>query len=127
MATKKSELFVVTKTKELTKYVFTVTEKSPKKFRYTLVSRMQNYCLDAVENILEANEIPLESPLRLQFQKKTGIALRKLGYFSMLCEDVHCILPVQAENISKLQAEALWALGKWIASDEKRRKQIDQN
>ena len=29
--TKKSDLYVVTKVKELTKYVITVTEKSPKK------------------------------------------------------------------------------------------------
>ncbi len=37
--TKKSDLYVVTKVKELTKYVITVTEKSPKKFRFTLVTR----------------------------------------------------------------------------------------
>ena len=52
---KKSELFVVTKTKELAKYLFTITEKSPKKFRFTLVVRLQNYILDALENIYFAN------------------------------------------------------------------------
>ena len=36
---KKSDLYVVIKIKELTKYVITVTEKSPKKFRFTLVTR----------------------------------------------------------------------------------------
>lgn len=40
MATKKSDLYIITKVKELTKYVITVTEKSPKKFRFTLVARV---------------------------------------------------------------------------------------
>lgn len=41
-----SELAVITKTKKLADYVFTVTHKSPKKYRFSIVSRMQNYCLD---------------------------------------------------------------------------------
>jgi len=31
---KKSELFVITKTKDLAKYILTITEKLPKKFRF---------------------------------------------------------------------------------------------
>ncbi len=120
MPTRKSDLYVVTKVKELIKYVFTVTEKSPKKFRYTLVTRMQNFCLDAVECIYEANELPLNDN-RLALQQRAGIVLKKQGYFSMLCSDVECILPKQAEQSSKLQAESLLFLGKWIASDKKRR------
>lgn len=53
--TKKSDLYVVTKVKELTKYVITVTEKVLKKIRFTLVVRLQNYCLDVIENIVTAN------------------------------------------------------------------------
>lgn len=55
--TKKSDLYVVTKVKELTKCVITVTEKSPKKIRFTLVTRLQNYCLVVWENIVTANMI----------------------------------------------------------------------
>ena len=65
MSQKKSELFVLTKAKELAKYVITVTEKSPKKFRFTLVVRLQNYCLDAIEHILLANMLHVEEPARL--------------------------------------------------------------
>lgn len=59
--TKKSDLYVVTKVKELSKYVITVTEKSHKKFRFTLVTRLQNYCLDVIENLVLANMLPAGS------------------------------------------------------------------
>jgi len=48
---KKNDLFVITKAKDLAKYILTVTEKSPKKFRFTLVVRLQNYILDALESL----------------------------------------------------------------------------
>lgn len=51
-ADEKSELFVMTKAKDLAKYILTITEKSPKKFRFTLVVRIQNYILDGIEKML---------------------------------------------------------------------------
>ena len=44
-----SELIVITKAKELCSYVMTVTQKSPKHFRFTFVTRMQNLSLDVIE------------------------------------------------------------------------------
>ena len=44
-----SELMVITKAKGLCGYVLTVTEKSPKRFRFTLVSQMQKLALDITE------------------------------------------------------------------------------
>ncbi len=120
MPQKKSELYVLTKAKELSKYVITVTEKSPKKFRFTLVVRLQNYCLDIIENILLANMLHISDERRLEKQKEAGRLLELLGYFSMICMETECILPNQFENISKLQAECLLFLGKWIKSDQKR-------
>lgn len=120
--TKKSDLYVITKAKELAKYVITVTEKSPKKYRFTLVVRLQNYCLDIIENLLLANMLPLKNPEREEHQKKAGRLLSLLGYFAMICMETTCILPNQFENISKLQAESLLFLGKWISSDKKRNK-----
>ena len=120
MATKKSDLYVFTKAKELAIYVFKITEKSPKKYRFTLTTRLQNYCLDAIEYIYTANSLPLNDE-RLSLQKKAGVTLEKIGYFSMLAMEVQCILPNQHQQISKLQAESLLFLGKWISSDKKRR------
>lgn len=43
---KQSDLMVITKAKDLCSYVMTVTQKSPKQFRFSLVSRLQGYSLD---------------------------------------------------------------------------------
>jgi hypothetical protein len=51
------ELEVVTKAKELCRYVVDATNKSPKRFRFTFVSRMQNIALDIIENLFLANEV----------------------------------------------------------------------
>ena len=40
-----SELIVVTRAKELCSYIMTVTQKSPKHFRFTFVTRLQNLTL----------------------------------------------------------------------------------
>ena len=58
MATKQpSELTVITKSKDLCSYIMTVTQKSPKHFRYTFVNRLQNLSLDIVETLIRNNEI----------------------------------------------------------------------
>ena len=80
MTTNKRELSVITKAKELCSYVMTVTEKSPKRFRFTLVSRMQNYALDVIEDLYIANEIFVPLGRRDQaHQQKAQTGLRLLG------------------------------------------------
>jgi len=54
---KKSQLYVLVKAKELTNYLITVTEKSPKKFRFTLVNRLQNYTINIVKSIFMAHNL----------------------------------------------------------------------
>ena len=82
MATKKSDLYVITKVKELTRYVITITEKSPKKFRFTLVARLQNYCLDSLEQIVLANMLPITAVMPVSCPLcalKINIVLQSLG------------------------------------------------
>lgn len=57
MERKQSELTVITKAKDLCSYVMTVTQKSPKQFRFTFVSRLQNLALSAIENLFRANDV----------------------------------------------------------------------
>ena len=52
----KNELIVVTRAKDLCSYIMTVTQKCPKNFRYTYVSRLQNLAMDVIENIFRAND-----------------------------------------------------------------------
>jgi len=56
MAAKYSELTVITRAKELCEYIMTVTQKSPKQFRFTFVSRLQNLSLDVIEKLYRAND-----------------------------------------------------------------------
>jgi hypothetical protein len=53
---KENEMTVVTKAKELCAYVMLVTQKLPKHFRFTFVTRMQNLALDVIEEIYRAND-----------------------------------------------------------------------
>ena len=47
----------MTKAKELCAYIIEITKKSPKQFRFTFVTSLQNLSLNAFENIYYANEI----------------------------------------------------------------------
>lgn len=108
----------MTKTKDLAKYVITITEKSPKKFRFTLVVRMQNYCLDIIEAIYFAN-LEKDVQSRLAKQAKAKELLSMLDYFAGLAYEQQCILFKQFEQISKQIAECLLYLNKWMASTKK--------
>ena len=61
MGQNKTELSVITKAKELCAYVFAVTQKSPKQFRFSFTTRLQNLSLSVIENLYRANDTPLSS------------------------------------------------------------------
>lgn len=85
MNKKQSELTVITKAKDLCSYVMTVTQKSPKHFRYTFVNRLQNLTLDIVENLIMANEIYVVKGnktmynRRLEYQRNAMTRLKLLA------------------------------------------------
>lgn len=115
---------VITVVKKLGAYIITVTEKSPNKFRGVFVVRMQNYCLDTLENLLEANFIRMDSlenkNKRAEFQKQAIIKLKLLGYISMLAEISGCILKRQYKQISIQVAESINLITAWKKSDDAR-------
>lgn len=112
---KKSNLYVFTKAKDLAKYIITITEKSPKKYRFTLVVRIQNYILDVIENIYLANESK-DIKERIARQEKAKTLLSMLDYFCQIAEEQECISFHQYEQISKQQAECLLYLKRWMAA-----------
>ncbi len=121
-----SELRVVTAAKNLCSYVLTVTNKSPKSFRFTLVSRLQNLSLDIIENIYKANEVFVQNKdsqhvqKRLDLQHSALTSVKILAYISLLAREQGCILPKQYEQISKLVHDCQYLLGAWIKSDRTR-------
>ena len=123
---KKSDLLVVTKAKELCTYIMRVTQKSPKQFRFTFVSRLQNLALDVIEKIYFANEIYIgkgrekNAEERLVLQRHALTALKLIAYISELAMTEQCILFKQYEQIAKLTTDCQRLLGAWINSDKKR-------
>jgi len=122
----KSELSVITKAKDICSYIMTVTDKSPKRFRFTLVSRLQNYALDVIENLIMANETFVNAGdarsaiERMSYQRKAMSRLKLLSYMSELAMKQGCILPKQYEQVTKQVYDAENMLGAWMNSDKKR-------
>lgn len=119
-----NDLIVITVVKKLGAYVIAVTEKSPKKFRGVFVNRMQNYCLDTLEFLLEANFIRVDSQTnktkREKLQKEAIVKLKLLGYVAMVAENSGCILNRQYKQISMQLAEAINLIVAWKKSDDER-------
>ncbi len=120
------ELVVITKVKDLCSYVFTVTEKSPKRFRFTLVSKLQMYALDTMENLFRANEVYIgnrqkeKAEERLDYQHGALTSLKLLGYMAQLAMEQQCILPKQYEVMTRKISDCQNLTGAWINSDRKR-------
>lgn len=119
-----NDLVVITAVKKLGAYTVAVTEKSPKKFRGVFVNRMQNYCLDTLECLLEANFIRMDAienkTKREELQKEAIVKLKLLGYVSMVAENSGCILKKQYKQISLQLSEAINSIVAWKKSDDER-------
>ena len=121
-----SELSVITKSKDLCSYIMTVTQKSPKQFRFTFVSRLQNLSLDVIESLYRANDTFVTRgdsaaiQKRIEYQHNAMTSLKLITYVSQLAMEQKCILFKQFEEISKLSLDAQNLLGAWINSDRRR-------
>ena len=101
---KPGELYVITKGRDLSSYIFTVTDKSPKKFRFTFVTRLQNLSLNVMENLYRANMVYISLPadvrkveLRKKNQREAYVSLKVLTNMALLAMEQKCILPKQYE------------------------------
>ena len=122
-----NELSIMVKSRKLTEYIFTITEKSPKKFRFTITSRLQNVSISAMEHLIRANEIYVKEKTqtesyrkRLEYQREAMIDFKVLGYMAMIAREQECILPRQQEQIAKQVSECRKMLWAWMISDKKR-------
>lgn len=129
MERRNNELVVVTKAKDLCSYVLTITQRCPKHFRFTFVSRLQNLSLSIIENIYRANEVyafgedrKIKMQQRLDFQHAALTELKLLLYMSLLALEQKCILFKQYEQISKQAVDTQNLIGAWINSDKRRMK-----
>lgn len=117
---KPSELKVITDTKRLIDYIFTILEKSPKKYRYTFTTKIQNICFEIIELFYEANFIKLGNELRFEKQELIMVKFKLLDYYCDLAFKNQCILFKQLEQISKQINNCMKLHNTWIASDKRR-------
>lgn len=127
MANHHADLTVIMKAKDLCRYVMTVTQKCPKHYRFTFTTRLQNLCMDIIENLYLANEIYIGGDnsgarfrQRLELQQKAMTQTRLLAYFSQLALEQQAILPKHYEQISLQSTEVLNFIGAWMKSDRNR-------
>jgi hypothetical protein len=120
MATPPSELRVITAAKNLATYLFQVLERAPKKFRYSIITRLENKSLDVVEALYAANVAKLGEAGRLDEQKKARLALFVLDYEANLAIECGCLTLHQGEVAAKAIRDCAKLLAGWVSSDEKR-------
>lgn len=124
-----SELLVIVKAKDLGNYIFTVTDKSPKKFRFSLISRLQNLALSMIENLYRANMVFVKDSkaidkieVRKKYQREAYVDLKLLGYMALMAKEQGGILAKQYEQISIQSTEVIRLLLAWSRSDQNRYK-----
>ena len=126
MAHSTSELQVITFAKNLCSYVMTITQKSPKQFRFSLIGRMQGYVLDIVEELYYANDIYVTPASRAGWaqrqahQRKAMATLKLLSWVAQVSMEQGAIQPKQFQQISEQCWNTQNLLGAWIISDQKR-------
>ena len=120
-----SELTVISKAKDLLSYILTVSENSPKKFRFTLTGRLINSASDALEYLILANEEKIDGDEtgseRKNFQHRALAHFKVTDAFAMSARECGCITPKQYEVLSSMLYECIRLTAGWIKSDGKRR------
>ncbi len=123
----KKDLLVTQKAKELCDYVFLISERMPKKTRFTLTVRLQNLSLDVITYIYTANDVFIRHDMdreriekRMYYQRKAGTCLNLVGYVAHIALQQQAILPKQFEHMSQMIYVCGNLLGGWIQSDVKR-------
>lgn len=122
-----NDLSVIMKAKDLCKYVMTVTQKSPKHYRFTFTTRLQNLCMDVISDLYLANETFVggdnareQYDKRLDYQRSAMTKLRLLTYLAEVAVEQKAILPRQYQQISMQATTVLNLLGGWVKSDRNR-------
>ena len=107
------EMAVFTHAKKLSEYIFVITEKSPKKLRWSIVSRRQNISTELIENLYRANN-EREEAARLEYQKRASVCIDLLDFYAetakrMKAINLHqmSVIARQTSDVNKLLTRCL--------------------
>ena len=109
------EMAVFTRAKKLSEYIFVITEKSPKKLRWSIISRLQNRSVEIIENLYRAN-YERDFERRRNFQKEAQVDLNVLDFYAETAKQKKAISMRQLTIISREINELSRVLRGWIKS-----------
>lgn len=113
------EMAVFTHAKKLSEYIFVITEKSPKKFRWSIITRLQNASVELIENLYRAN-VERDEEARLNFQKNASVSLKLIDFYAETARKKQAITIRQTAVIAGQLAETEKLLHGWVRSTKKK-------
>lgn len=116
---KDKEMAVFTHAKKLSEYIFVITEKSPKKFRWSIITRLQNASVEVIENLYRAN-FERDAAARLSCQKSAAVNLSLIDFYAETARRKQAITVRQTAIIARQIAETKNLLNGWIKSTRNR-------
>ena len=126
---KESELQIIIKAKELAKHTLLLTSncnRYPKKFRFSLVDKMQNCALEIYEYLNEANrtKIPEYIKERNESQTKAIMWCDNLLYYIELSHELNIINMGSMEHWSKMVSDIKHMAIAWRTRDRERSRAV---
>ena len=109
---KDREMAVFTAAKKLSEYIFIVTEKSPKKLRWSIITRLQNSSVELIEHLYRANLEQGEK--RSDFQKQANVSLSLIDFYIETARCMQAITIRQTGIIARQLYEIKKMLGGWM-------------
>lgn len=121
----KNELQVIIKAKELAKHTMIITSNAnryPKKFRFSLVDKMQNKALNIYEALFEANrtDIKVYKRDRLEMQTRAITYCDELLFYIELSHEINIINEKSMEYWSKMVSDIKHMTIAWRSKDKDR-------
>ena len=117
---------LIRKAKDLVKHtdMMTSDKRYPKKYRFTLVNRLQVKTLDIFEHIAEANELNLfdkaEKAERLQLQRRALTTCKTVLFLIEISHEKGLISGAQCETWTRLVMDVKNMAAKWHKQDKER-------
>lgn len=120
-----NELKVIIKAKELAKHTLLVTSNAnryPKKFRFSLVDKMQNKSMEIYEMLFEANRTDIRDYKRdrLELQTKAITYCDELLFYIEMSHELKIISIKSVEHWSKMVSDVKHMTIAWRTKDKQR-------
>ncbi len=119
-----TKLKVIVKAKELMKHTYILTSNAnryPKKFRHSLVDRMQIVSMDIYELLLESNRInnQIEKRIRCETITKAIMNCDKLLTYIELSMELEILNPKSAQYWSNMVSDVKYMAIAWRTAEKK--------